>query len=103
MSILHPVCTDQRSVDNLLALPTKRQMLSLTSANSFTSRENYIHLIYIQRTSKLTSSRQVTEGGSKPTNALAMQRLCYHASKSLISLLSYSNFDNDIFMTVDPN
>lgn len=97
MSILHSVYTDQRSVDNLLALPTKRQMFSPTSANSYTN------ITYIQSTLKCTSSKHVTEGVSKPTHALAMQRLCYHASKTLIFLLSYGNCDNDIFMTVDPN
>lgn len=70
---------------------------------SYTNREDYIHLIYIQRTLKCTSSRHVTEGIGKPTYTLAMQRLCYLASKSLIFLLSYGNCDNDLFMTVDPN
>lgn len=75
MSIFHSVCTDQRSVDNLLALPTKGQMLSPTSANSYTN------LIYIHITLKCTSSSHVTEGVSKPTYAFAMQRLCYPAVK----------------------
>lgn len=60
MSILHSVYTDQRSVDNLLALPTTGQMLIPTSANSYTN------LIYIQSKLKCTKSRHVTEGVSKP-------------------------------------